>query len=126
VGRGAVLGLFAGTIDLTTTTQYDGLGRAYRTIYALGHATQTVVYDDAGRVERTVFDDGSYTSAAYDNLGRRTSQTDQLGRTTSYEYDVIGNLTAVELPMVDDPADGLPNTPEAAMEGVLRMSGGSI
>jgi hypothetical protein len=48
-------------------------------------------------------DDETFTSTGYDDLGR----------TTSYEYDLIGNLTAVELPMVDDPADGLPDTPVA-------------
>jgi hypothetical protein len=31
-------------------------------------------------------------------------------------YTLIGNLTAVELPMVDDPADALADTPVAVMD----------
>lgn len=42
-------------------------------------------------------------------LGRRIGETDQLGRTTNYEYDAAGRLTAVELPEVVD-ADPLSPT----------------
>src|SRR5262249_27081173 len=40
----------------------------------------------------------STVTTAYDQLGRRIAQTDQLGLTTNYEYDKYGNLTAVVLP----------------------------
>lgn len=44
------------------------------------------------------------------------TQTDQFGRLSDCDYDLIGNLPAAELPMVDDPADGLPDTPVSAMD----------
>src|SRR5205085_1453611 len=40
---------------------------------------------------------------AYDSAGRQSSATDQMGRTTSYQYDPLGHLTGVVLPAVFDP-----------------------
>jgi len=44
--------------------------------------------------------------ATYDTLGRKLSETDQLNCTTDYEYDVMGQLTAVVQPAVADPENG--------------------
>jgi len=100
---------------LIIRTEYDGLGRAYRTIDANGHAT-TTVYDDAGRVIRTVYHDGSFVAYGYDSLGRKVWQSRQLAAganaaeieasRTSYEHDDRGQLTAVILPAVADPENG--------------------
>jgi RHS repeat-associated protein len=108
--------------DLTTTTEFDGLGRAYRSIDANGHATETV-YDDTGRVDRTVFHDGSFVAYGYDSLGRKVWQSDQLpaGSTqaaidaskTSYEYDDSWNLTDVYLPAITDNKPGSPTFGQA-------------
>src|SRR5262249_24403761 len=38
--------------------------------------------------------------------GRQTSVTDQMGRTTNYQYDSFGRLAAVILPAVLDPQTG--------------------
>ena len=37
----------------------------------------------------------TFTETAYDELGRRVSETDQAGKTTTFEYDALGRLTAV-------------------------------
>ena len=37
----------------------------------------------------------TFTETGYDELGRRVSETDQAGRTTRFEYDAVGRLTAV-------------------------------
>jgi YD repeat-containing protein len=49
------------TEDAETTTEYEGMRRAWRTNDATGNQTATV-YDDQGRVSRTVSDDGSFVA----------------------------------------------------------------
>jgi fibro-slime domain-containing protein/RHS repeat-associated protein len=78
---------------------YDSAGRQLLMRDALDHETHTI-YDDAGRPIKTLFHDGSYTLTAYDQRGRKIAETDQLNRTTDYEYDRFGNLTAVVLPEI--------------------------
>jgi RHS repeat-associated protein len=46
-------------------------------------------------LRRTRFPDTTQTATAYDELGRRTSETDQAGRTTTYGYDFEGRLVRV-------------------------------
>lgn len=56
-------------------------------------------YDDAGNL--CLFNDAkgqvtaTETSTTYDELGRRTSETDQSGQTKRFVYDKLGRLTAV-------------------------------
>ncbi len=45
-------------------------------------------------------------TATYDSQGRQTSVTDQMGRTTQYQYDTYGRLTAVVQAAVVDPNTG--------------------
>jgi hypothetical protein len=47
----------------------------------------------------------SFITTSFDELGRKTAEADQLGLTTSFHYDPLGRLTAVEQPPVDDPED---------------------
>jgi RHS repeat-associated protein len=64
------------------------------------------VYDELGRMVKTIFDDGSYTTARYDELGRKVAETRQVeagptaGPETLYEYDAVGHLTKVTQPPV--------------------------
>ncbi|MEQ9541573.1 MAG: tandem-95 repeat protein [Deltaproteobacteria bacterium] len=61
----------------------------------------TLTYDFAsdrhggGRLVRTDFADGTHVSSGYDALGRKTSDTDQAGRTTHFGFDALGRLTSV-------------------------------
>jgi RHS repeat-associated protein len=61
---------------------------------ALGQRTE-YDYDDYDRLIRTVFHDGTYKNIGYDLAGRKTSETDQAGKTTAFEYDSVGNLVKV-------------------------------
>lgn len=63
-------------------------------------------YDSLGRLKKTIFPDDTFTTISYDELGRRTAQTDQAGRTRRFEYDISGRLKAVILPAAGDPCDG--------------------
>jgi RHS repeat-associated protein len=40
--------------------------------------------------------DGTFTTAEYDKLGRRTASIDQNGKRTEYRYDALGRLTGVK------------------------------
>ncbi len=52
-------------------------------------------YDAKNRVVRTVDALGGAVRVTYDERGRKTSETDPRGFTTRYEYDDLGNNTAV-------------------------------
>ncbi|MHC4739164.1 MAG: hypothetical protein ACYS9Y_09705 [Planctomycetota bacterium] len=81
--------------------------RAFEDTYANRYKYETSFeYDKLGRLRYTDFSDGTYTYVGYDNLGRKSSETDQAGRTRWFDYDSAGRLTAVILPEVDDPNNG--------------------
>jgi RHS repeat-associated protein len=91
----------------TMTYTYDGVGRQISGTDDRNHTTQ-YVYDELGRQVKTIYDDGSFAETSYDDLGRKISETEQRksgdpALTTNYEYDVVGNLTAVVQPAVSDP-----------------------
>jgi YD repeat-containing protein len=65
--------------------------------------TNQYVLDGDGKTLKTIFADGSFTVSGYDNQGRRKTSTDQMGLTTTYQYDIFGRLTGVVLPPVADP-----------------------
>jgi uncharacterized delta-60 repeat protein len=70
---------------------------------AKNHTTKT--YKNAlGQVIKTVYDNGKSVSETYDAQGNKSSQTDELGRTTTYKYDDAGQLIEVDQPQVADPA----------------------
>lgn len=66
----------------------------------------TNVYDNQGRIIKKIYSDGTFTATSFDAIGNIASETDQLGRTTYYEYDSNGRLTAVILPQVKHQATG--------------------
>ena len=43
----------------------------------------------------SLFSSATFRSTGYDALSRRTSETDESGRTTTFAYDALGRLVAV-------------------------------
>jgi RHS repeat-associated protein len=105
-----------------TSFVYDDAGRLVQTINPLGNVTTTTynpngtkasVRDGLGRVTKLVYDaenrpietihpdatvsdaDNPRSRTTYDALGRKTSETDEAGRNTAYEYTPTGLLSAV-------------------------------
>jgi len=92
--------------DTITEYRYEGNQRVW-VQDARSNITQ-FVYDDLGRLTDTYYpataqNGQTSTHAEYDELGRRTAQTDQAGRTRWFDYDPAGRLIAVILPDVNDP-----------------------
>ncbi|MGD0548718.1 MAG: DUF6531 domain-containing protein [Terracidiphilus sp.] len=103
----------------TTSYVYDSLNRLVETDYPNGtKSTKTYDFrnnvltatDQAGNVKLNGYDlagrltsvtrasgtsNASTTTYAYDNAGRKVSETDALGHTTSYTYDNAGRLIAL-------------------------------
>jgi RHS repeat-associated protein len=102
-----------GAQTLTTTTNYDVLGRVTSTVNANSHAdsitydgegnvliranalafTTTYVYDADNRVTQTTDPEGRVTDTTYDKVGRVKTVKTAAG-TTGYDYDADGRLTA--------------------------------
>ncbi len=90
-----------GDLDQTVTDASDRLVTEYD-------------YDHLGRpVTARRIDPGTgdtiTTQTEYDALGRVEADIDGLGRRTTYLYNEGGLFTGVDLPQVDDPADGSSN-----------------
>jgi RHS repeat-associated protein len=64
------------------------------------------VYDAYGNVTKTIFADGTEISAVYNEQGQKISETNQLGQTRRFEYDIKSRLVAVILPAVLNPKTG--------------------
>ncbi len=107
----------------TTSTQYDAIGRTVAitdplnnvTSYAYDPALHTVTVtepdpDGAGSKQAGVtvstFDkvgnlvslkdaSNNTTTFGYDRLNRRTTETDPFGKTLTYAFDSVGNLTSI-------------------------------
>lgn len=97
-------------VFITTTVYNQDTGRQSETIDA-GGVTTSFEYDGLGRVIATIADAGGpdeiRTSQQYDHAGRRTHSTDALLQRTQYGYDpVTGRLTSVVLPAVNDDSRG--------------------
>ena len=115
-------GAAAGDSGFTTWTFYDGLNRRTAVVDALGAdwlvtaipetlpgtVTANVLvttYDRFGRLAAVADKLGRQTSYAYDNLGRKISETAPAADAstprpvTRYAYDLVGNLTAVTDPL---------------------------
>jgi RHS repeat-associated protein len=92
-----------------TTTAYDPAGRPVTEIVDpdSGHLNLTTAkeYDSAGRLIRTTIDPGSgshlnqMTSATYDAVGNKLSDTDPSGRTTTYTYDAVNRQITSTTPL---------------------------
>jgi YD repeat-containing protein len=115
-------GAAAGDAGFTTWFFYDALGRQTATVDALGpdwtvtgtpeslpgtvttNVTRTA-YDALGRIASTTDALGQTTDHAYDNLGRKVSETapapaaESARPVTRYGYDAVGNKTSVADPL---------------------------
>ncbi|PTT85528.1 hypothetical protein DBR42_14320, partial [Pelomonas sp. HMWF004] len=79
-----------------------GSGATSGVVNVYGHLDNRVSFDGAGNATATtsvfVSDDGSFTQAGnslsttYDKLGRAVKLVDALGRTTTTQYDALGNV----------------------------------
>lgn len=56
-------------------------------------------YDVRGRLGTIQYDDGTTTQMTYDDGGQISTRQDQAGLITSYEYDLLGRLISVRLPI---------------------------
>jgi RHS repeat-associated protein len=70
------------------------------------------IYDNHGNVVKTIYADGTFITATYNDLGQKISETNQLGQTRYFEYDIKGQLIAVILPSVYDPISGKSVSPK--------------
>ena len=79
----------------TTHYRYDGLGRL---VEVRQYLDQSLAASDAAFSLSPSTANIVSTQYAYDALGNETSQTDALGRVTSYETDTMGRRTKRSLP----------------------------
>ena len=79
---------------------YDADGNLISTTLATGspQETTTTVYDKMGRAIKTINPDGTYTTDQYDPAGNLVATTDAMGRVTQYIYDSHGWQIAVIQP----------------------------
>jgi RHS repeat-associated protein len=89
----------------TTTLGYDAADRL-TTVAGPGssHPTTRYEYDRVGHVVKRTDPNGHAGKFGYDLLGRVSTVTDALGRTSSYAYDVEGDLTRYTAPGEGDTA----------------------
>jgi RHS repeat-associated protein len=85
----------------TSTFSYDFRGNVVDAVDQASHDTHRV-YDVSGRVTSITYGFGtpsaSTTSYTYYADGRRQTETDALGKVTSYTYDAAGHLTSIAGP----------------------------
>ena len=90
-----VLGRTISTVNANNhadSTAYDGVGNVLSRTNALAFATQ-YVYDADNRVIKTTDPEGRITDTSYDKVGRVKTVTTTAG-TTSYVYDGDGRMTS--------------------------------
>lgn len=88
----------------TVSYAYDELGnlRSQTQVVSGQTLTETFEYDAMGRITKRRSADNQVATYAWDaNTGALASQTDVLGRTTTYETDDLGRVKVVQ-----DPANG--------------------
>jgi RHS repeat-associated protein len=90
-----------GTVDRTTTTTYDNIGRVTGITKATsgsGVVSETIPiaygFDDNTGLSTTTTDtaNGKIITTAYDAWGRTTNYTDSLGSSAATTYDAAGNI----------------------------------
>ena len=82
----------------TTTNTYDQAGRKTGTSYSDGTTpVEIFTYTPVGQMA-TMHDGTGTTTSTYDSLGRLTQQTNGNSQKTTYDYDLIGHMTALKYP----------------------------
>jgi len=102
-GLGQVLTSDGSRTDVTdvTTYTYDASGNVATVTNALSHLTQFTSYDGAGRPLTIIDSNGVTTTLTYTSRGWLESSTvNHAGgnAVTSYDYDLVGQITAIILP----------------------------
>lgn len=88
---------------LSTTLEYDGDGRLVKQTDAAGK-TKKYTYSGLGQTIKTEDENGHVITMTYDSLGQLLSEKKTLTDSgnidvvTSYQYDILGNLTALTDP----------------------------
>jgi RHS repeat-associated protein len=90
--------LKVGTDGTSTSTVYNGLGKATSITDQAGHTTQ-YEYDVLDRLTAVVDATNQRTEYKYDEMGHLIEQKDANGHITRYEYDGLGRPTATIRPM---------------------------
>lgn len=97
-----------------TYYEYDKANQLIATVYGQGAGMSAVTFEyDANGNETAMHDWNGDWTYTYDALNRRLSATDYLSRTLQWEYDAVGNRTAMVYPdgqrveMAYDAADQL-------------------
>ncbi len=90
----------AGSVALTTTFEYDGIGRLIRVTDPEGNVTEST-YDYGARRTRVVHPASGETGYSYNRLGNvltvQTANLKESGASISYLYE-LGRLTGVHYP----------------------------
>ncbi|MFE7612307.1 DUF6531 domain-containing protein [Streptomyces celluloflavus] len=89
-GRG-LLSSATDALGRATTYEYNGAEQLTSVRNPAGD-TATLGYDDAGNLTRTTDQEGKSLTRTYDASGRLTSETDAAGGRTTYTYDKVGRL----------------------------------
>lgn len=95
--RGNVKG--ADPADFTTSYTYDSNGEMVRTSHPYPDGTtsvQDVTWDELGRATKSTDELGHSSTASFDANGQITGITDPQGRTTSFGYDQTGRQTTAQ------------------------------
>jgi RHS repeat-associated protein len=102
MGREVRSEMSEGSASILTDMQYDQMGRAWRTSnpYRIGEAVSwtTTAFDGLGRALTVTTPDGAVVSMAYN--GNQVTVQDQAGKQKSSTTDALGRLTQV----IEDPA----------------------
>jgi RHS repeat-associated protein len=114
-GRQSAIDVTADGVTTRTEFEFDVYGNQSLVRDDLGHET-SYEFDQFRRTTATVFDDGSRVEVTFDTFGHVLTETNPLGLVKSFEYDSEGQLTAVVLPAVTDPATGQPANPRYEYE----------
>ena len=75
---------------------YDNRGEPHLVVAAQGNTEQNftaMTYDSLGRKTTMIDPDMGYWTYQYDKAGNLTSQTDAMGQTLNFGYDVLGRIT---------------------------------
>ncbi len=80
-----------------TSYEYDTDGNLISVINALSQETEVTSHDTHGRPLSMTDPNGTVTALTYDNRGRLLTRTVD-SKTTTFEYDGVGNITKTTLP----------------------------